>query len=174
MSAFDFELERHLKEPRRARVPRVIPVAEPGHRFSGRLATRDDLLGGFDCPLVHLPAAEQQVGEDAEVGNEHHQQHPDHLAHAAEVPAAEDVDEHRDRQPDPDDPEKEDQERPEHLALTEHCQHREAPLVCTLRVGVPCGQGKAKTDPDAVWHEARTPARTSPKRHVAKRRSGDW
>src|SRR5207302_1118757 len=71
--------------------------------------------------------------------------HPDHLAHAAEVPAAEDVDEHRDRQPDPDDPEEEDQERPEDLAITESCQHRKPPCVYLPgRVAPWSGQGEGR------------------------------
>src|SRR5207248_7577143 len=34
-----------------------------------------------------------------------------------------------------------------------------SPLVCTFRVGLPRGQGKARTDPHAVWHGARPGAR---------------
>jgi hypothetical protein len=45
--------------------------------------------------------------------DEQHEQEPQRLGEAAQVMAAEDVDEHRDKDPDPDDPQKENEHRPE-------------------------------------------------------------
>src|SRR3984957_10239303 len=66
-------------------------------------------------PVVHRAAAEDQVQEDAEEGEDDDEDHPERLGPAAQVVAAEDVEEHHEREPDPDDEEKEVQDRQERI-----------------------------------------------------------
>src|SRR5206468_7327133 len=46
------------------------------------------------------------------------------------------------------------------------------PLEYCFRVGLPRVQGKAKTDPIAVWHGASRPAQASPNHHIDKPQFG--
>src|SRR6266581_3340778 len=51
-------------------------------------------------PLVHIPAADDQVDQDADQRDEQHENKPQCLRPAGQVPAAEDVDEDIDQNPD--------------------------------------------------------------------------
>src|SRR5437764_397295 len=74
--------------------------------------------------LVHFSAPEDQVQEDSEIRQDKDAQGPSCLAPPGEVAAPEEIAEHHDQQPDPDDPEEENEKRPEDLAVTKGRQHR--------------------------------------------------
>ena len=114
-------------EPERVRVEACLADARlsyhSGDRARGRrslahalrLAEREQLRlpfvleqdwwsGLLRGPLVHRVAAGDQVHHDADDRDEQHEQEPQGLGPAGQVPAAEDVDEDPDQDPDPDHP----------------------------------------------------------------------
>src|SRR5215468_7861730 len=89
------------------RVPRTRGVLDVGAEFPFLLLR---LLHGA---LVHLAAARDQVDQDADQRDEQHENEPQCLRPAGQVPAAEDVDEDIDQNPDPEHPEEDLEDRPE-------------------------------------------------------------
>jgi hypothetical protein len=63
-------------------------------------------------PLLHRAAAGDQVDQHADERDEQHEQEPQGLGSAGQVMTAEDVDEHHDQDPDPENLQKEDEHRP--------------------------------------------------------------
>src|SRR5262249_27515048 len=76
-------------------------------------------LRGFLRLLRPLVAARDEVHEDAEIGEDDHEDHPQRLRPAGEVVAAEQVDEDGDEDPDPDEEQEEPEHRQEHLSRAE-------------------------------------------------------
>src|SRR5271157_3846617 len=73
------------------------------------------LLRLLHRPLLHAAAADDQVNEDTDQRDEEHEQEPEGLGPAAQVMAAEDVDEYVDQDPDPDHPQDDLDDRPEYI-----------------------------------------------------------
>src|SRR5262249_17955395 len=81
--------------------------------------------------LLHRVAARDEVDQHAEVRQDDHEDAPQRLAPSAEVVAAEDVAEHDDQQPDPDEEAEEPQHRPEDLTGPEpgdQTRHKCSPM----------------------------------------------
>src|SRR5215813_8064107 len=72
------------------------------------------LLSLLRSPLMHAPAAGDQVDQDTDQRDEQHEQEPQRFGPAGQVMAAEDVDEHGDQDPEPDHQQEDLQDRPEH------------------------------------------------------------
>jgi len=59
-------------------------------------------FGLLPGPFVHVPAAGDQVDQDAHQRDEQHEEEPQSLGQAGQIRAAEDIDEHLDQDPEPD------------------------------------------------------------------------
>jgi hypothetical protein len=73
------------------------------------------LLRLLHRPLLHAAAADDQVNQDTDQRDDEHEQEPEGLGPAAQVTAAEDVDEYVDQDPDPDHPQDDLDDRPEDI-----------------------------------------------------------
>ena len=68
-----------------------------------------------DRPVVHGPAADDQVHNHADQREDQYEQEPQRLGAAGQVMTAEDVDEYRNQGPDPDSPNENLENRPENV-----------------------------------------------------------
>ena len=97
-------------------VDRAAGPAGAGHRADVVLLCLPHLRSLGEAALVHAAAADDEVDQHADPGEENHEQRPAGLAPARQVVAAEDVDQDRDDQPDPGHPQEDEEEGEQPIA----------------------------------------------------------
>src|SRR5580693_2196371 len=109
------------------------------------------LLHLMHRPLMHRATTDDQVDQHADQRDEQHEHEPQGLGPAGQITAAEDVDEHRDQDPEPDNPQEDLENGPENVqkriihsfsftpgvavAVPRGTWYWDRPSMCSYRIG---------------------------------------